>query len=61
MRHSERGATMVEYAVLAALIVSVVIGTVSLLGERIDSSFVRLQLEFARSSDPGGAEGEGGD
>ena len=35
----ESGATMVEYAILVALIAVAVIATVTLLGKKIDSTF----------------------
>lgn len=52
----ESGATMVEYAVLVALIAVAVIATVVLLGERIDAAFQSVIDEL----DAAGA-GDGGD
>lgn len=51
----ESGATMVEYAVLVALIAVAVIATVVLLGERIDAAFQSVITEL----DAAGAGGEG--
>lgn len=50
----ESGATMVEYAVLVALIAVAVIATVVLLGERIDAAFQSVidELDGAGAGDP---------
>lgn len=55
----ESGATMVEYAVLVALIAVAVIATVVLLGERIDAAFQSVidELDAAGAGDGG----DGGD
>lgn len=52
----ESGATMVEYAVLVALIAVAVIATVVLLGERIDASFQAV-IDELDGAGVGGEEG----
>ena len=44
---SEDGPTAVEYAIMAALIGAVIIGTVRLLGQEVDSVFSDIQSEVA--------------
>ena len=42
-RDEERGATAVEYGLLVALIAAVIIGTVVLLGGKINDAFVLIE------------------
>ena len=44
---SEDGPTAVEYAIMAALIGAVIIGTVRLLGQEVDSVFSDIESEIA--------------
>lgn len=46
----ESGATMVEYGIMVALIAAIAIGTVSLLGESVDSAFVDVNTELSGST-----------
>ena len=43
MESNERGAAAVEYGMLVALIAAVIIGTVGLLGGKIDSAFKAIE------------------
>jgi len=61
---SEDGATAIEYALIAALIAVVIIGSVSLLGTQVSSTFDTIAgaLPFADGAGGGvGASGGGGD
>ena len=60
----EGGATAIEYALIAALIAVVIIGSVSLLGTQVSSTFDMIAgaLPFADGTGGGvGASGGGGD
>ena len=60
----EGGATAIEYALIAALIAVVIIGSVSLLGTQVSSTFDMIAgaLPFAEGAGGGvGASGGGGD
>jgi pilus assembly protein Flp/PilA len=48
--NDEEGATAIEYGLLAALIAAVIIGSVSALGTRIDSTFVSIEAAIAGGS-----------
>lgn len=50
----ESGATMVEYAVMIALIAVVAIATISLIGDQVNTAFTTVETELA------GAVGGGG-
>ena len=50
-RRKQEGATMVEYAILVALIAVAVIATVVILGERIDEVFERVVEELKGVTD----------
>lgn len=61
---SEDGATAIEYALITALIAVVIIGSVSLLGTQVSSTFDMIAgaLPFADGAGGGvGASGGGGD
>lgn len=45
----EKGATMVEYALMAALVAVVCIAAVSLLGQQVSSQFSRIASTISRS------------
>ena len=53
---SERGAAMVEYALLLALIAVIAIGAITLLGQRVDGTFdsINSQLDDANPAAAGG-------
>lgn len=51
----ESGATAIEYGLIAALIAVVIIGSVQLLGGRIDAAFTTITNAL-----PGGGGGGGG-
>lgn len=55
----ESGATMVEYAVLVALIALAVIATVALVGAQIDTMFQRV-LACIRDPNAAACTGDGG-
>lgn len=55
----ESGATMVEYAVLVALIALAVIATVALVGAQIDTMFQRV-LACIRDPNSAACTGDGG-
>ena len=57
--NDESGATMVEYAVLVALISIAAIATIILVGQRVDDAFDRVQDELATAGG-GGGDGAGG-
>ena len=57
--NDESGATMVEYAVLVALISIAAIATIILVGQRVDDAFDRVQTELTNAG--GGGGGGGGD
>jgi pilus assembly protein Flp/PilA len=62
--NAEDGATAIEYALIAALIAVVIIGSVSLLGTQVSSTFDMIAgaLPFADGAGGGvGASGGGGD
>jgi len=62
--NAEDGATAIEYALIAALIAIVIIGSVSLLGTQLSSTFDMIAgaLPFADGTGGGvGASGGGGD
>ena len=62
--NDENGATAIEYALIAALIAVVIIGSVSLLGTQVSSTFDMIAgaLPFADGTGAGvGASGGGGD
>ena len=62
--NDENGATAIEYALIAALIAVVIIGSVSLLGTQVSSTFDMIAgaLPFADGTGGGvGASGGGGD
>ena len=50
----EDGATMVEYAILVALISVVAIGTIALIGTDVNNAFTTVETQL------GGAQGGGG-
>lgn len=52
--NDESGATMVEYAVLVALISIAAIATIILVGQRVDDAFDRVQTELASAGSGGG-------
>ncbi|MCW8923635.1 MAG: Flp family type IVb pilin [Gammaproteobacteria bacterium] len=52
--NDESGATMVEYAVLVALIAVAVIATVVLVGEALDAKFEEIRACIADGTCPGG-------
>ena len=52
--NDESGATMVEYAVLVALISIAAIATIILVGQRVDDAFGRVQDELATAGSGGG-------
>ena len=47
LRDDERGATMVEYGLMVALIAAVCIATVTLLGTSIDTKFTAVKNAIA--------------
>ena len=49
----EEGVTVVEYAVLAALIIVAVIATVTILGGRIDEVFQEISRQLPAGADEG--------
>jgi pilus assembly protein Flp/PilA len=62
--NDENGATAIEYALITALIAVVIIGSVSLLGTQVSSTFDMIAgaLPFADGAGGGvGASGGGGD
>jgi len=62
--NAEDGATAIEYGIIAALIAVVIIGSVSLLGTQVSSTFDMIAgaLPFADGTGGGvGASGGGGD
>ena len=62
--NAEDGATAIEYGIIAALIAVVIIGSVSLLGTQVSSTFDMIAgaLPFADGAGGGvGASGGGGD
>ena len=62
--NAEDGATAIEYGIIAALIAVVIIGSVSLLGTQVSSTFdmIAAALPFADGAGGGvGASGGGGD
>lgn len=52
--NDESGATMVEYAILVALISIAAIATIILVGEKVDDAFDRVQTELASAGSGGG-------
>ena len=54
----ESGATMVEYAIMVALIAVVAIITIGLIGEQVNSAFTTVQTELAGAVGGGGGGGE---
>lgn len=52
--NDESGATMVEYAVLVALISIAAIATIILVGDRVDEAFARVESELASAGSGGG-------
>lgn len=42
LAHGEEGATAIEYGLLAALIAAVIIGAVTLLGEKLNTIFTGI-------------------
>ena len=46
----EEGATAVEYAVMIALIIAVCIGTVAILGGKVDDAFSTVNTKLADAS-----------
>jgi Flp pilus assembly pilin Flp len=61
-QQQQRGATMLEYAILVAFISMTVLAAALILGSRINYVFCSLPWMLAtRSQDAGGGEGEGGD
>ena len=55
-RRKESGATMVEYAVLVALIAVAVIATVGILGTQIDAAFQQVVDELTEVVGENGGE-----
>lgn len=45
--NDESGATMVEYAILVALISIAAIATIIMVGDKVDDAFDRVQTELA--------------
>ena len=48
----ERGATLVEYSVLIALVTAALIVTIGLLGDNIQAAFDRIQTALATANAP---------
>lgn len=48
----ERGATLVEYSVLIALVTAALIVTINLLGDNIQAAFNRVQAALASANTP---------
>jgi pilus assembly protein Flp/PilA len=48
----ERGATLVEYSVLIALVTAALIVTINLLGDNIQTAFARVQAALASANTP---------
>ncbi|MFP5430473.1 MAG: Flp family type IVb pilin [Gammaproteobacteria bacterium] len=53
--NDESGATMVEYAVLVALISIAAIATIILVGQRVDDAFGRVEEALTGAAGGGGA------
>ncbi|MGQ0804623.1 MAG: Flp family type IVb pilin [Actinomycetota bacterium] len=47
IRHSERGATAVEYGMLVALIAAVIVAVVVVLGGQINTAFTKIKDALA--------------
>ncbi len=56
----EEGATAIEYALIAALIAVVIIGSVSLLGTQVSATFNTIASALVFGGGAGGAGGSGG-
>lgn len=52
--NDESGATMVEYAVLVALISIAAIATIIMVGDRVDEAFARVESELSAAGSGGG-------
>lgn len=52
--NDESGATMVEYAILVALISIAAIATIILVGQRVDDAFEAVRSELASAGAGGG-------
>ncbi|MED5388297.1 MAG: Flp family type IVb pilin [Pseudomonadota bacterium] len=50
----EDGATMVEYAILVALISVVAIATIVLIGQEVNTSFSTVNTELNKANNPAG-------
>ena len=48
----ERGATLIEYSVLIALVTAALIVTINLLGDNIQAAFARVQAALASANTP---------
>ena len=59
----EEGATAIEYGLIAALIAITIIGSVSLLGTQVSTTFdtIASALSFVDAAGGAGASGGGGD
>ena len=58
--NDENGATAIEYALIAALIAVVIIGSVSLLGTQVSSTFDMIARALPFSDGAGGGVGAAG-
>ena len=47
LRREESGATAIEYGLFAALIGAVIVGTVTTLGDTINTGFTQVQTELS--------------
>lgn len=56
----EFGATMVEYALLLALILVIVVSSVQILGERVNATFAHINSQMGEGSGESGGGVEGG-
>lgn len=56
----ESGATMVEYAILVALISVAVIATVYLVGQEVNDKFDEVKTALENNGAPAGGTGTGG-
>ncbi|MBL4801679.1 MAG: Flp family type IVb pilin [Emcibacter sp.] len=62
LRKSEKGATAIEYGLIAALIAVAVISAMTTLGEELGTTFTNIQTELATANGgTGGGDTGGGD
>ncbi len=58
----EEGATAIEYGLLAALVAVAIIGTLTMVGRQLDTTFQAVNTKLTEANTPagGGGGGEGG-